>query len=270
MEARSLAEEAASTGLKSAGVGAIISGAISAIKNTYNYQKGRITGEEALANVAADTGKGAAKTGAAAGTGTLIRYSAKKFGSKPLAKSNVAAAIAASAIDAGITIHKYARGEISGAEAMQEIGQNGTSAASGIFIGAAAGAVFGPAGALVGSVGGFIVSSSVYQSCLAILKNADLEEKEAERIEALCAQSIKEINQQKKEFEKQLSAMLKEKDAAFDKLISNLSTAYASDNYIGSFNALTDLSFFMGSKLKFKDFEEFDDFMTSSDGPLVL
>lgn len=270
MEMKALGKEAWTSGAQAAVAGAVISGGISTIKNTFKYSKGEISGEEALQEVSKDAGKSAVKSGVTGAVGSVIRYIGKKAGSTILAKSNVATAIAASIIESGVTIIQLTDDKITAEQAVEQLGQNGTSTASSIFTGAAAGVIFGPVGAVVGSMVGFIVASSLYQSCLSILKNANLAAKQAERIEALCNASIKEIEKQKKDFEYQLNKRIKEKGDEFNKLLFCIESAYNNSNYIASFDALSELSLFFGKQLKFKNFDQFDDFMENSEQPLII
>ena len=79
-----------------------------------------------------------------------LRYAASKGGLATFTQSNVATASAAALIEVGTTVHAYARGELSGAEAAERIGRTGTSTVSGLYAGAAAGMLLGPVGAPLG------------------------------------------------------------------------------------------------------------------------
>ena len=269
-ELKQLGTEAAAAGVYATASAAVVGGGISIVKNAYKAFKGEITTDEAMKAVSKDTSRAAVHGGATGSGGSLIRYAARKVGSSTFSKSNVAAAIAASVIEAGVTIWKFADGELSAEQAMEQLGQNDTSTVSSIYVGAAAGTSFGPVGVVVGSLAGYIVASSVYQSCVTILWNARLAEEEAARIESICEASVKRIEAEQREFERLLEEQLALSRHEFNRFFDALDTAYRNEDYSASLNALAGLASLFGKRLKFQTFEEFDDFMSYSGNPLTL
>jgi hypothetical protein len=245
-------------------------GAISAIKNTYSYTQGEIDGTQAAKNVLGDSGKSAARAGGAGALGAVIRHGAGKAGLQAITKSNVATAMAAGVIEAGVTVYAYAKGEIPIEIAAEHLGRTGCSTSSGIFVGAAAGAIFGPVGAVVGSVAGYMLAATVYQSCIAVFKEARLAEEEADRVVALCEQAAKIMDQQREQFESELSAYLGERQLAFDGAFEAIDQALVADQPDKAVQALSSLAGLCGRRLQFADFQDFDTFMTESEAPLVL
>ncbi len=145
-----------------------------------------ISVEEALSNTVIDGGKSAFRSGVTGVGGTIIRYGATKLGVKALSKSNVAVTIAAGIIDVGASVYSFAKGEITAGELTERVGQTGTCTTYSLYTGAAAGAILGPVGAVMGSMAGYIIAASIYQSATTIFKEARLAEAEAERIIAMC------------------------------------------------------------------------------------
>ena len=269
-EGSHVAREAGTAGLQAAGAAAVVGGAISIIRNAHALSKGDVDGKEAAVNVAADTAKSSVRGGATGAFGSVIRYGASKAGLQTLKKSNVATAVAASLIEAGVTVYAYAKGEIPAEEVAERLGDTGCSTLASIYIGAAAGAILGPAGAIVGSVAGYMVTAQVYQSCIAILRNARLAEEEADRVVALCEQAVKFLDQQREYFETILNEHLNERQEKFDDHFKMIDEALGVDRVDDAILALSGLVGSCGRELKLINFEDFNADMIRSDTPLTL
>ncbi len=239
---------------------------ISSIRNMGFYIQGKIDGKEAAKNVAKDSVKSYAIGMLRSG----IRNIGEKTGVKVLSKSNIAATIAAGIIDTGSTIYRYGKGEISAEETVERLGATGFSNLSAIYVGAAAGAIFGIPGALLGSIAGYMLATSVYQSCIAIIKEAQLAEKEAERIENICMEAAKAAMKQREEFKAAIDAYMSDSQEMFDECFQTIDAALDADHPIIAIQALSNFTIRFGKKLQLTDFEDFDEFMIKSDKPLVL
>ena len=217
LEIKKVASESVSAAKSAAAAGAVMGGAQSIIKNYLAVRRGEKDGKQAMVNIVRDSAKSGIRSGSGGALGTLIRHIGSKLKSSSLTKSNVATSVASGVIDAGITVYEFAKGEISSEEATIRLGDTGCSTLSGIYVGAAGGVVFGPAGILVGSVVGYLLATSVYQSCVAILRDAKLAEEEAERVVALCEEAARAMDDRRRQFETKLATYLKVRQASFDK-----------------------------------------------------
>ncbi|GAB4536983.1 MAG: hypothetical protein Tsb0014_25300 [Pleurocapsa sp.] len=269
-EGRYVAKEALATGTNAAIAGFVISGAISGVKNTIALSKGDISFEQALSNTVKDGGKSALRSGVTGTTGTVIRYGATKLGIKALSKSNVAVTVAAGIIDIGASVYSFTRGEITSEELIEKIGQTGTCTTYSLYVGAAGGAILGPVGAVVGSMAGYLIAASIYQSATAIFKDAHLAEAEAKRVIAICDVACQIMKQQRAEFNRLFEISFKSLCAEFDACFTVMDAALASNNYEIATQSLSDLASVFGKKLKFLTFEEFDDLMLNSHQNLIF
>jgi len=241
-EMGSLGREAGKAGAAGAAAGGIISGAVSLVSNSVKAGRGDISAGTAAKNVGRDSAKGAVKGGATGAGGAVVRYTAKKGGMKLLSKSNIATTVAAAAIESGVAIRDYARGEISEGELAQKLGNTGTSTLSSIYVGAAAGAVFGPVGAIVGSVGGFLVASGVYQSCVSILRQADLAEEEAARIKKLCNEAIEWQSALQAQIEKESQELLGKREILLAKTMASFDAALVTGDFWAASGSIGELA----------------------------
>lgn len=269
-EARAVGREAVTAGATAAAAGAVLGGMISVVRNGGAFRRGEIDGRRAAMNVAGDAARSGVRGGATGAAGAVIRHAAQKAGLRTLAKSNVAAAIAASLIEAGVTVYDYVEGDISLGEAAERLGNNGCSTLAGIYTGAATGAIFGPVGAVVGSVAGYMLASSVFQACLAVRRDARLAEEAMERLTALCEEAGRVLDQQRAEFEERLRDYLDERQANFDRCFDAIRDALERERTADAVAALSELVGSVGQELRLANFEEFDDFMMNSEAPLVL
>jgi hypothetical protein len=258
---------------------ALSSGLISGIENYKRCMLDfEIDGDEGLKNVAKDGVKGGAAGGANGFLCGVIRTggktmeeSAKKEWVKIIAgqvkKANVAMALAALTISTGVTLWQWLEGEIDLETALSRLGENGTSCASGIFVGAAAGMIFGPVGAVVGSMAGYIGSACVYNSLLSLMRSAKLAEKQALQAKQLCKEAVAEMQRCQKEFKEALASALQNRQEQFDNIVE-LMVFDENKNPLEASAALVEMAHLFNVQV-FSNFEEFDKFMLSNE-PLRL
>ena len=165
----SVAKKGAMDGLNQAKTAMIVTGAMSTVDNVSKYIDGDIEAEEAVKNIAVETGTaGAAAFGVGfitSSTATLMRNS-----SNELIKSVGSAGggcLPAAAVSYGIEVHgavvDYAKGEIDNAEFVDELGRGGAKVAGGM-VGGALGSVAGPVGSFAGATIGSEVGEAAYDA----------------------------------------------------------------------------------------------------------
>lgn len=269
-EVRQIGRETVVTAVHAAAAGAVMGGAMSFIRNVAAYSKGDVDREQAAKNVATDTVESGVRSAGTAALGVGIRNLASRAGVKVLAKSNVATAVAAGLIEVGVTAYAYAKGEIPGGVAAERLGRTACSTTSGIGMGAAAGAIFGPVGSIVGGIAGYLLATQVYQSCVAVFNGAGLAREEAERVVALCRQAVEDMDRQRKQFDVNMAAYLGRRQAILDQSFAAIDHALVTNQSDDAVRALGDLLTTCGQRLRFDNFRDFDRFMTESDEPLVI
>jgi len=269
-EAKQFVKEVGVTGAEAAVAGAVFGGAMSIIKNGLLFRNDEIDAKEAGKNIISDTGKAAVKSGTTGAAGAGIRITAQKAGIEVLSKSNIATSVAASLIQTGIVVYDYIKGDISSGEAAEKIGQNGISTASSIFVGASAGMIFGPLGAVVGSIAGYMIASNVYQSCLVVLKNAELNKIQYRKAAALYNEASNVIRRQREEFEAYAKEKLDKNKKVFDHCMAFIDYGLSQNSNEDVIHGLANLMQHFGKELQMQDFDEFDDFLLNGSEPLKL
>ena len=269
-EIKQVGREAAVAGGAGALSGAILGGAISVITNYWAWDRGEKSGKAAAEQIGKDAIRSAGRGGVSAAGSAVVRHVGHKAGLGVLKKANVAMAVASGLMDVGSAVWSWGNGDISAREAAIRLGDTGCGALSGIYGGAAAGAVFGPAGAAVGSVVGYLLSACVYQSCVATFQRAHLAEEEAERVVALCAEAVRRMDEQRRQFKRNAKERLKARQHTFDRHFKRIDSALLAGGDGKKLDkALSRFALSFGKKLKHVDFGDFQRFMDSKE-PAVL
>lgn len=267
MSAGAIAREAVTAGTHAAVSGGILGAAVSFIRTRLSVSNGTTSEAEAIAQIAHDAAKYAARSGATAMLATTLRHAAPH---PTLARPHLANALAAYLIDSGVIALAYIRGEITGEALAHQLGKNGCSTLSALYGAGAVGAALGPVGALLGSMACYLITSNVYQSCLAILERARLAEEESFRAIALFDEAREQLDEQRRAFEAHWRTQQVERDKQFQIIALTIDHGLAAQNPVATLAGLADLAALCGLTLRFPDFESFDAFMTYTDEPLPI
>ena len=165
-------------GLESAAVAASITAAVSTVDNTMKVMDGELSIEEALIDVAKDTG---AAGGLAYGTTFVSTTVAQAMSAsshqliRSLGNANVPAVVVSFGVQSFDSIVDFADGTIDAQQLVYDLGENavqvGGSIAGSALVGAVVGSVVPGAGPIVGLVGGIVgcaVASEAYASVVEI------------------------------------------------------------------------------------------------------
>ena len=187
-----------------------------------------------------------------------------------LANSNTLIQVAGAAIDIGKSLKSWIDGEISGTELLREIGQKGTGViVSGVFATLGT-AVAGPIGTAIGSAVGYFATNLLYGSVMQSFEEAELSRKRYEAIHAFCEESIREMEIQRREFERNVAQFLSERQAVIDDSLNNFEAAMRKNDMTAVSAALNEIAMEFGGQLQFKNRDEFDKFMLDKDSVFVL
>lgn len=250
--------------------GAIFGGAISVLQRALLAVQAEGTPEDVLAGGLEGAARSALRGGATAALGVAVRRGAERLGLQGFARPVPAAALASWLVDAGVTVLRFAKGEISGLETALRLGETGYSTIFGLYGSVIGTAALGPIGGLVGSLASYLLAATTYQPCLAVLQRAHLAEEERQRVTALCEEArltfIAQREHLKRAFQVRLEAHDQEMAASFVRIDAAL-TAHDHEDTIA---ALEDMAALWGRKLGLPPFDEFESFMRTPSGKLVL
>lgn len=262
-------------GLEQAKMGAAIGGGISIIRNCVACFNGDKEPEDAIKDVALDTGKAAAVSYGTAFTGSVIKgamQNSKNAMLQNVSKTSLPAMLVTTTLDVGKTFKRYFSGEIDGVQCFEELGEKGVGMmSSSMFAVAFQAAIPIPVvGALVGSMVGYAFSSAYYKEVLNVFKEAKLAHERRLRIEAECAEAIKMIREYRERLESIISEYLIDHITVFNDALNQMNTALELgdiDSFIEGNNKIINK---LGKKSQFNSFKEIDDFMNSDIDTLTI
>lgn len=222
-------------------------------------------GEKGFDEAAKDMGK---LTLSVAGTGGTIRLVStgatnlmKNSGKEVLQKfanSNQVMQIITVSVIVKDSVIKYVNGEIDGNEFFEEIGEKGVSMLAGT-IGAIAGQALIPIPVVGAAIGSMIVSTvclDIYKSYRSMneLKNVE------SAVSKLASDALSEMYRQQEVLKQLIKEEYLEWDKQFNKGFQEIFTCVLSDDVNGISNGLDKILKVFSKDVRFKNFEEFDEF----------
>lgn len=234
-----------------------------AVMSVQNYvsQEGAVIASEAInalaTRVMKDVGNKQVKTMTA---NALAKY----------ASAEAIAGTATTLITMGGTIKQFVNGEISKAELLTQLGEQGTAvclAETYGAIGMALGSVGGPlgmaAGAAIGSMAGYIASNMMYGALLQAFKDAEMAKANYEKIHAYCEQVIRIRGERRRQFEIASKAFLERRQAVIDDSFATINAAFLANDYEAFGRGLEQIAVAFGGDLgEFKNMDTLKDAMS--------
>lgn len=273
--AKDVTKVAHRAGLEQAKTGALIGGCISLIKNLVGVCKGEVTPIEAGKQFVVDTGVGAATAYSNAFAGSVIKGSiqnAKRESLRTLSKTNVPGVVVTSTLEIGKSLLRYTKGEITGLECLEELGEKGTSNLSAAMF-AVVGQTVIPipiVGGMVGSMIGYTLSSVLYKELVSSLKEEKLSYERKVKTEKECEEAISLIERYQKEMDLMIRNYFLDYKNCFDNSFRIMDIALTHgdiDYFITSVNSITEK---LGGQIDFYSFDDFNDFMKDKSSILIL
>lgn len=270
-------------GVGQAKVGAGISGSLSLVQNLVAYVKGDKSPEEAASAVVRDTGRGAAVSYVSAASGSVIKGAMQNSSSsyiKSLSKTNLAATLVTTTADVGKTFHRYFKGEITGAECVEQLGQQGvgeigsamfstmgasiaTSRAASMAASKTAVLTYGAVGGLVGATFGYAAAIACYQELATALKEAEVAREERIKIEKECEEAVLMIRQYRQEMNSLVSEYMTDHIQTFNQGFLEMDKAVVERDINGFIRGNALIQEVLGKEVQFRTQEEFDELMLS-------
>lgn len=272
--AKNMLRNANGAGLEAVTEGAKWGAVLSMAKNIVAVAQGKKDLDDAMIDVAKETGSAAVVSYGIGAGGSLLKGAMSQASQKTLrdlSKTNLPASLTVIAVDAGKTIAKYMRGEISGTECFVELGENGFSMSSASLY-AVAGQALIPVpivGAMVGSMVGYAIAASSYgmiSEALQRKKEATAHRAEAERFAKEHVRMMREMQQQ---MDQMVQTYLKGKESTFDAAFKGMREAVNAgniDGFVASTNTITES---LGEKPVFRSRSELDELM-EGDEPIKI
>jgi hypothetical protein len=262
--AKHVAKTAHRSGMENAKNAAVISAVISSAQNITSVFRGEKKTVDAAKDVVKDTGAGMVTAYAIGAGDTAIRgmlASNKTQVLQNLSKSNIPAMLATASVQVGKSLVRYSKGEIDSLELAQELGEKGTGMMAASF-GVAVGTAFLPGiGTVVGGMVGYMASSTIYSSCMQVLREEKLSFERRKKINKIAMAAMDAMETQGEELLQLIDQFYENRYKVFSDSLMTIHSA-GLDNSIERFTeGLNQIAIEMGKSLKFKNFNEFDHFM---------
>jgi hypothetical protein len=263
-------------GVEQAKTGMIIAGASSIVRHLVACLKEEITPQDAAIGVLKDTGVGATVSYATAFTSAIATGIMKKSGSeyvRGLSGTGFVSGMVSSTLDISKVMIRYIRGDITGAQCIEQLGENGfgqlgSAMYSTLAVAAVKGtgsfAVKAVAG-LVGSTVGYAAAVAVYQELATSLKEYELAVENRKRIEAECEEAVKMICEYRLEMERMAETYLSEHLQTFSEGFDAIDKAIMENDIHGFLKGNAMIQAKLGHVIQFTNQKEFDELMLSDE-----
>ena len=265
-ERKLVAEEMKCSAENMAKASFITTGIVSGVTNMFEVFKDNKELSQAFADVGHDAVKGGIRGGATGVVSTAIRYKGLKAGSKLLSDSTAATIMAGGIIDGGVALYYYAKGEMSAEELKEALVDTTAKATSTIYFTKAVASILGKSVNPFVPMAVYTTASYVVTCTREILKNANLNAEEYERLTAVLQKSTKQTIEYQNEFKKYVDKCEVKQRQMFNNFINafeyNLQTG---ENYDEAVMAIAQFADEAGIALQHVDFDEFSNAMKSSD-----
>ncbi len=267
--AKDIAKLSHRSGMETAQTAGIIGGSISIIQNLVAVAKGDIEFDNAIKNVAKDTTASAALGYGTGFAGASLKGLMQNAGSgtvRTLSKTNLPGAVVMVAVSATKTMNRYFKGELTGLECFEELGQQGTGMISSSMF-----TVIGQAvipipvvGGMLGGMLGYAIASASYGTLLISLKDSKLAHEERIQIEQVCEEHIQMIRAYRLELEEIISKYLVSNMELFQQSFDNMKNSLGIGNIDGFISGANSISKALGKPPQFENLDEFSAIMDSN------
>lgn len=259
MEHHQLAQDMKQTSTNMAIGAAVSTGMISSITNLFEVYKDEKEWEDALIDITKDTGKAAVRGAATGAISSGIRYEGYKAGSKLLSDSTAATVMAGAMIDGGVALFSYAKGDISGEELQGELVNTTFKASATIYFTKAVTAITGTANPFL-PIAVYSTASYVVTCTREILKNAELNVEEYQRLAAILDSSTQTLRAYKEQVRENMALAAENQRKVMNDLLQtfdyNLETGENYDRALMSIVAFANETGIALQHVAFNDFEE--------------
>lgn len=268
--AGNLAVEFHRAGVEAAAGAAVFSGAMAAVDNMVAVIEGKKEPGEAIKDLVKVTGTSAALSYAAGGAVSVISHSLSASSNslaRMLGQAGVPGKVVAAVLSTAGIIKNYIYGKITASECIAQLGETGiatSTAAAGMYVGAVV-IPLPVIGSLIGGMVGYMLSGRVFTALSGALASAKLARNERIRIERECEESIRRIQEYRRQLDEITEKYFKENRKVFDEALGDMVSGLKLGDADGYIHGAGKIIQQLGGKVSFRNMDEFNELMKSDD-----
>ena len=264
MEKRQLHAEMRTTAANMAAASMVTGGVVSGISNMFAVFQDEKELSQALADVGADVVQSGVRGGATGALSTAIRYQGIKSGSALLSDSMAATVMAGGVIDGGVALYSYAVGDITADQLKDELVDTTAKAATTIYFTKAVTAIMGTSVSPFIPMAVYTTASYVITCTREIIKNAQLNTEEYERMTAILEESTRAAKEAHKEFAEHVANCVEAQRQMLEQFIDSFEyDIETGENYDQALYTIVNFANQAGIALQHVEFDDFKSAMTS-------
>ncbi len=263
-------------GIEGAKIGAVVSGAIAIVQNIVYCVKGEKEPQTAAADVLKQTGKGTVNGYVASFSGAAINGIMRNSSSqyvRAISHTNLASGLVSTTMNVVKTVNKYITGQLSGAQCVEELGEQGVGEiGAALYSTIALASVKGVSSAaikviagLAGSTFGYAAAVAVYQELSTALKEYELAKEERISVEQECQEAVKLILQYRQEMNDIIEHKLSQYYGSISDGFRSMDEAIIANDADGFIAGNAIIQQCLGRTSQFSTQSEFDDLMLSNE-----
>ena len=241
-----------------------------AVDNMVAVIEGKKEPGEAIKDLVKVTGTSAALFYAAGGAVSVISHSLSASSNslaRMLGQAGVPGKVVAAVLSTAGIIKNYIYGKITASECIAQLGETGiatSTAAAGMYVGAVV-IPLPVIGSLIGGMVGYMLSGKVFTALSGALSSAKLARKERIRIEKECGESIRRIQEYRRQLDEITEKYFKENRKVFDEALGDMVSGLKLGDADGYIHGAGKIIQQLGGKVSFRNMDEFDELMKSDD-----
>ena len=270
--AKEIVRNSNEAGIDSGKRAALYGGVMAALSNYVDYRDGK----KSLKKAIDDTGKEAVSSAwVGYGTGflgTVIKGRLQHSDSsvaRNLSNSSFPAMSGMMLMTTMNIISKYYRGEMTGKECFEAIGEYGFTSHFASMTASVGTRIAGVAGGTIGGLVGYFLAAASYKITMGAIKEARLAETERKRVANLCLEHFFELKAYQKELRNNFEAYKSRKENLFIAVIDGMNEAMQLEDIDGYIESVNKLTIHYGGEPLFGNMDEFENLMKSNETIII-
>lgn len=266
--AKEIVRNSNEAGIDSGKRAALYGGVLAALSNYVDYKDGKKSLKKAINDTGKETATSACVGYGAGFLGTLIKGRLQHSESsiaRELSNSSFPTMAGMALITTMNVISKYYRGEMTGKECFEAIGEYGFASNFASMTASVGTKIGGVVGGAIGGFVGYSLAAASYKITMSAIKDAKLAEINRKRVAKLCLKHLFELKAYQKELRDDFKKYKLKEENLFMAVIDGMNEAMQLENIDGYIESVNKLTIHYGGEPLFGNMEELEDIMNSNE-----